>query len=353
MTHSGEIWILGATGRVGRAVTQRLVDQGANLVLVGRDEARLRGLGTEARLVVADGAESTAREIARQRPAVVVNTIGEYASTAPAIARAGLPGTHYLDLANDVLALRRLLALHDEAAAAGSTLVTGVGFGVLATEAVVAALCAGRPTPRSVRVDAMASVATEAGNFGTALAASIVDALVAGGRRYANGRLVKAPLVGEPREITLPDGETATTMAMPTGELIAAHAVSGAPFVVAATSLAAIGPAARAALPVLRALVSIPPVRRFAIKRLGSVRIEAAPPPRANSWGHAVVEWPDGTTREGWLRTGPEYANDVVAEVAVRLARGEGKPGAYTPAALFGPDVALVGGANFILDPSR
>jgi short subunit dehydrogenase-like uncharacterized protein len=353
MTHSGDIWILGATGRVGRAVAQRLVGQGANLVLVGRDETRLRNLGIAARLVVADGAESTASEIVRQRPAVVVNTIGDYATTASAIARAGLPGTHYLDLANDVLALQRLLALHDEAVAAGSTLVTGVGFGVLATEAVVAALCEGQPTPRSVRVDAMASVAIEAGTVGTALAASIVDALVGGGRRYTNGRLVKAPMAADPREIVLPDGETVTSMTTPTGELIAAHAVSNAPFVVATTSLASIGPAARAALPVLRALVSIPAVRRFAIKRLASVAVKASPPPRANSWGHAVVEWSDGTSREGWLRTGPEYANDVVAEVAVRLARGEGKPGAYTPAALFGPDLATVGGANFILDPSR
>ena len=353
MTQSGEIWILGATGRVGRAVAQRLSDRGENLVLVGRDETRLRGIGIDARLVVADGAAATAREITRQRPAVVVNTIGEYATTGPAIARAGLPGTHYLDLANDVLALQRLLGLHDEAIAAGSTLVTGVGFGVLATEAVVAALCEGRPTPRSVRVDAMASVAIEAGTVGTALAASIVDALVGGGRRYADGRLVKAPMAADPREIVLPDGDTVTSMAMPTGELIAAHAVSNAPFVVATTSLATLGPAARAVLPLLRALVSIPAVRRFAIKRIGAVPVKATPPPRANSWGHAVIEWPDGTTREGWLRTGPEYANDVVAEVAARLAHGEGKPGAYTPAALFGPDVATVGGANFILDPSR
>jgi short subunit dehydrogenase-like uncharacterized protein len=353
MTQSGEIWILGATGRVGRAVARSLADRGEKLVLVGRNEARLRDLGFDARIVVADGAEATAREITRQRPAVVVNTIGEYAATASAIARAGMPGTHYLDLANDVLALQRLLGLRQEATAAGSTLVTGVGFGVLATEAVVAALCEGQPTPRSVQVDALASVAMEAGTVGTALAASIVDALRAGGRRYANGQLVKAPLAADPREITLPDGETVTSMVMPTGELIAAHAVSNAPFVVATTSLASLNSTMRAALPVLRALVSVPPIRRFAVARLAGVSVKAAPPPRSFSWGHAVVEWADGTSREGWLRAGPEYANEVVAEVAARLAHGEGKPGAYTPAALFGPDVALVGGASFMLDPAR
>jgi hypothetical protein len=40
----------------------------------------------------------------------------------------------------------RLLELHEEAAAQGSTLVTGSGFGVFATEAVVVKLCENLPT---------------------------------------------------------------------------------------------------------------------------------------------------------------------------------------------------------------
>jgi len=35
-------------------------------------------------------------------------------------------------------------------------------------------------------------------------------------------------------------------------------------------------------------------------------------------------------------------------EVAQRLAKGEGRPGAFTPARLFGPDVALAAGAEFV-----
>lgn len=351
MTTSDEIWILGATGRTGRATARRLADQGANLVLIGRDEARLHATGIEARHVIAHDIPTTAAEITRQRPAVVINTIGDYASTATTIARAGLPGTHYVDLAADLTAVPRLLALHDEAAAAGSTLVTGVGFGVLATEAVVVALCAGRPTPRSVRVDALASVAIEEGTVGTALAASMIDALSAGGRQYANGRLTKARIGAEVHTITLPDGEVVTSMSSPSGELIAAHNASGAPFVVATTSFGLVGPALRTLLPVLRALVSIPVVRRLAIARIARTPIKAAPRPRQHSWGHALVEWPDGTSREGWLRAGEgmDYTAEVVAAVATRLANGEGKPGAHTPAALFGPDLATVAGATLTL----
>lgn len=352
MTNSDEIWILGATGRTGRAIAQRLAEQDMSLALVGRDETRLRAIGIDARLVVADDIASIAGEITRQRPAVVVNTIGEYAATATGIVRAGLPGTHYVDLAADLASVPRLLALHQEAVAAGATLVTGAGFGVLATEAVVVALCEGRPIPRSVRVDALASVAMTAGTVGTALAASMIDALRVGGRQYADGRLVRVRLGGDAHSIALPDGETVTSMIAPTGELIAAHNASGAPFVVATTSFGSFG---SALLPVLRALVSVPLLRRLAIALMARARIAAAPRPRAHSWGHAIVEWPDGTSREGWLRAGEgmDYTADVVAAVAARLARGEGKPGAYTPAAVFGADLATVGGASLILDPAR
>ncbi|MGV9375706.1 hypothetical protein ACWDRB_07825 [Nonomuraea sp. NPDC003707] len=73
--------------------------------------------------------------------------------------------------------------------------------------------------------------------------------------------------------------------------------------------------------------------------------------PRRHSWGHAVITWPDGTSREGWLRAddGMDYTAGAAAEIAARLARGEGKPGAYTPAAALGPDLAAAAGGTFIL----
>jgi hypothetical protein len=41
---------------------------------------------------------------------------------------------------------------------------------------------------------------------------------------------------------------------------------------------------------------------------------------------------------------------DVAAATATRLARGEGKPGAHTPAAGFGPDLATAAGGTLVLD---
>jgi hypothetical protein len=85
---------------------------------------------------------------------------------------------------------------------------------------------------------------------------------------------------------------------------------------------------------------------------MAGTSVKAAPPPRQHSWGHAVVTWPDGTRREGWLRAGDamDFTASAVAETAVRLAAGEGEPGASTPAALFGAELAVAAGGTLLLD---
>ncbi len=148
-------------------------------------------------------------------------------------------------------------------------------------------------------------------------------------------------------------GRQIHTVSMPLGELIAAQGASGAADVVSASSEAPASPVVRAILPAATALLNIGPVRAFARRRLATVRLKAAPKPREHSWGHAVIQWPDGSTREGWLRVGEAQAwtGVVPAEVIRRLLDRQGKPGAYTPAALFGPTLAeSCGGEYHILD---
>ncbi|MBF9067076.1 saccharopine dehydrogenase NADP-binding domain-containing protein [Streptacidiphilus fuscans] len=357
-TTNDEVWIVGASGRVGRAVTARLAARGLTVVPVGRSRERMvaawadAGLPAATKVVVADSAERIADEIVRDRPRVVVNTMGSFAATAPVIARACMSGGgHYVDQANDVAAVQALLALHDEAVRAGSILVTGAGFGVLATEAVVAKLCEDRPAPHRVRVDAAASVAVEAGLLGAALAASIVDVLTTGGRRYEHGRLVTSRLGADPQQLAFPDGESAKTAGVSSGELVAAQAVSGAPFVIATSALVPTAAPVRALLPLLGRLLSVPALRRLAVDRLARVRAKATPRPRRHSWGHAVVEWTDGTRREGWLRAGDgmDFTADVTAAVTEQLARGTARPGAWTPAAALGAELATAAGGTFVL----
>lgn len=351
-----DVWILGGTGRSARAIAAELRPRGIRPVLVGRDAGRLAAAADGLLTMVAGSVAETADAIRRQRPAVVVNTIGPFTETAGPLLDACLASSDYVDLANDLAAVSATLGRGDAFAAAGRTAVTGAGFGVTATESVVVKLCEGRPIPRRVRVDMVPSLAVQAGAVGDALAGTIVEGLpgVEGGgrfqgRRYRDGRLVPDRLAGDRVRLVLPDGSAVTTASMPLGELMAAQRASGAPDVVSASSEAPASPVVRALLPAVTALLNIRPVRAFARRRLAAVQFKAAPKPREHSWGHAVVEWSDGSTREGWLRVGEAQAwtGAVPAEVVRRLLDGAAGAGAYTPAALFGPTLAEACGGEY------
>ncbi|MBM7086506.1 hypothetical protein [Micromonospora humidisoli] len=350
-----DVWILGGTGRSGRAIAAELRRRNIEPVLVGRDAERLEAAAGGLPTMLAGTVRETVAAIRREQPAVVVNTVGPFIETALPLLDACLPTGHYLDLANDLASVSAVLGRHGELTAAGRTAVTGAGFGVTATESVVVKLCQGQPTPRRVRVDMVPSLATEDGVVGDALAATIVEGIPGvedggrfQGRRYRDGRLAPARLGSDPMKLVLPDGSTVTTAGMPLGELMAAQRASGAADVLAASSEAPSSPVMRAVLPVATALLAIGPVRALLRRRLATVATRARPKPREHSWGHAVVEWPDGSIREGWLRVGEaqSWTATVPAEVVRRLLDGQGKPGAYTPAALFGSTLAeACGGA--------
>ena len=48
---TGEIWVLGATGRVGREAVERLQQAGAEVVVAGRNRERLTQVSPDARAV--------------------------------------------------------------------------------------------------------------------------------------------------------------------------------------------------------------------------------------------------------------------------------------------------------------
>ncbi|MET0695744.1 MAG: hypothetical protein ABWY56_17560 [Propionibacteriaceae bacterium] len=354
-----EIWILGATGRSGREVAARLDAARVPLVLLGRSPERLAALsaalGDRHRIVVGSLASNLAA-LADDPPGVVVNTVGPFATTGLQVARACPPGTHYVDIANEFGAVDDILRLDRQAAAAGQVLVTGAGFGVLATESVVLRLCEHRPRPSHLRVDALASVALEEGAVGAALAGSIVEVLEFGGREVQQGRLVRSANASHPMHLVTPDGDALFTASGANGELLAAWRASDADTVIAAsTTVPANLFVRRVGVPVLSGLVRIPGVSRLLSRQIARFTFRTAPMARQFSWAHARAEWPDGTSGEGWLRVGDgsTFTADVMAEVAHRLLQGEGRPGAHTPGALFGPELVEALGGRFSITESR
>jgi short subunit dehydrogenase-like uncharacterized protein len=224
-------------------------------------------------------------------------------------------------------------------------LVTGAGFGVLATETLVIELRSDRPA-ESARVAALPAV----DGMGSAVLASVIDAVAHGGRRYRDGQLVRTRLGADYARIPLPDLRATDALAVPTGELEAAHRASGAGDVLAYSSEVPSGRMTRALLPALSALLAVRPIRAV-LQRFVS-RMRLSPPVKSGevSWAYARLEWAGGTHREAWLRTGEGYGftAKVAAHTAARISNGAAEAGAFTPGALFGTDLARDAGAEII-----
>ena len=349
---TNDIWILGASGRSGRVIAAELADMGISMTFVGRDVEVLRqlarALNVQAGMVAANTIEDMAVAISLRKPRIVINTIGPFASTAVAIVNACPPGTHYLDIGNELPAFLSLFAMNDELARTGRCVVPGAGWGVLGTESVVLELCEGRPPAARVRIDSVAAVKAS-GPLGMTLARTIIEGIPYGGRRYAGGKLKWAFAGDDQEEFSLPDGSKAVTRLIASGELEAARRASQATDVVAGFP-AVPGGLIRFVIPAMASLLSISAVRRFATAKLAKL----VPPPSTKevSWARARVEWPDGLVRTGWLRAGDGY--DFLAKasagVARRLLDGEGHPGCFTPGALFGIQLAIDAGGTFLLE---
>ena len=346
-----EIWILGAAGRTGVLTARDLAAAGADVVLVGRSAEALKAvagpLGARGRILVADSIAAMAAELRRAGPVVVANFIGPFAQTAAPIVEALAPGSGYLDLSNELEAALWTLAQHDAAVASNRCLVSGAGWGVLAAEAAMLRACEGRPPATRARVD-VAPFVDAAGPLGHTLAATIVESVPGGTSVYRDGRLTRVATGGHAQALTAPDGHSFTTAAIAFGDLEAARRASGAPAVVAASTAAPSGALAGLLLPVVSAIFSLRAVRDFATARLAKVNLQPAKGPPRPSWAHARADWADGTVRETWLKAGDGtvFTARVAAEVALRLSRGEGRPGAYTPGALFGAALAEAAGAE-------
>jgi short subunit dehydrogenase-like uncharacterized protein len=350
-----QVLILGATGRVGREVATRLDAAGVTLALFGRDRERLAGvaagLAQNPELMVGT-LEDLPALMAAHPPRVVVHTVGPFGVTAATVIDALPEGVHYLDLSNEYAGFEAVLARDGAAQRAGQTLVPGAGFGIIATESVLVALCQGRPTPTRTRVDALPSVATHGDRLGAALAGSIVDGLPLGRRAVRAGRLVRTGTDDTPAELVTPDGDRLTSVNFPSGDLLAAWRDSRAADVVAGSSEVPAGTLIRYALPVMGLLARPARVRGLMTRQMAKAKLPERARPRPHSWGHARVTFADGTEREGWMRAeeAMDFTVAAAVEVTRRLLAGEGSPGAHTPCALFGPELAEAAGGELILD---
>jgi short subunit dehydrogenase-like uncharacterized protein len=337
--------VYGAYGYTGRLVIREAVARGGSPTIAGRDPRRVAEL--------ADEFDLDSRTIDLETDPIephldpfdaALNCAGPFVRTAEPLVRACLEtGTDYLDVTGEFPVFERLRQYDTDARAADVTVLPGVGFDVVPTDCLAAALHERLPEADELKLGIKSSL-----TFSGGTARTLVELADHGGVVRRNGRLISVPATFRTREIDFGDGpEHAVTI--PMGDVVTAAHTTGIESVEVYGAVPAWAESVLSAGDSLRWLLESRPV-----ERLATCAIDASidgPDERALATETATV-W--GEVREsrtdrratGRIRTPNPYAftADAAVSAAERVLKDDSveiETGFQTPARAFGADFVL------------
>jgi len=339
---SRRVLVYGATGFSGRAIAERLRDDGHDVVVAGRDAGRTRAcaeaLDLPFRTFSLDDAGTLRHGLADI--GVVMHAAGPFLRTAPAMVEACIgAGAHYLDLAGEwpvfVLAQRR----GPEAAAAGVMLMPGVGFSIVASDCLLARAAREAAGASLLRVAISRPEVMSRGTWRSALGLTSATTLV---RR--SGALRRLPAGRLEARFDFGEGER-PCVAVSWPDVVTGQHTTGVPDIEA---YAEAGPAARLlylAGGMVADLVGDEAVRRSLAALDTAWPTVPSPAERHRARQTVVVEAVDGWRRATAFRLctfdGYTVTTGTASAIVACVLQGNWAPGFQTPAGLYGPNLIL------------
>jgi short subunit dehydrogenase-like uncharacterized protein len=329
--------IYGANGYTGELIAREAARRGLAPVLAGRSEAKVaplaQELGLDHRCFPLDDAASARDGVAGM--ALVLHCAGPFSATArPMIDACIANGAHYLDITGEVDVFELAHDLDARARSAGVLLCPGVGFDVVPTDCLAAALKAALPD-----ASRLALGFDSRGGMSPGTARTSVEGLAKGGRVRREGRLVTVPLAWRTRRIDFGDGEK-LAMTIPWGDVSTAWHSTGIPEIEVYLPASPKLVARLKRLEWIRPLLGIGPVQSWLKGRIGKTVRGPREEQRARTptfvWGEVVN--PAGAVRTGRIRVANGYDVTVHAAlgIAARVLGMERVSGHLTPSQLVG-----------------
>lgn len=332
--------IYGANGYTGELIAREAVKRGFKPVLAGRSREHVEPLARELELESQAFRLDDAAQVARQvgGHVLVLNCAGPFSATAEVMMKGCLlASAHYLDITGEIAVFELAQSLGAQAEAAGVVVCPGVGFDVIPTDCLAAALKEALPdaTHLALGFDSRSGLSP-----GTAKTS--VEGLAQGGKVRRDGKIVTVPLAYKVRRIDFGDGEK-DAMTIPWGDVSTAYHSTGIPNieVFIPGSPAMIRGARRANL--IRPLLRLAWVQRLIKARIAKTVKGPSEAKRARMptfvWGEAINA--RGEKRVARIRTANGYSLPVSGALAVvdHLLKNRPLGGAYTPSGLLGADL--------------
>jgi len=345
--------IYGANGYTGELIAREAVARGMKPILAGRSRTKVERLtnelNLECRVFDLSRPESIAEHL--HGVTVVLLTAGPFSATSQPMVQACIQaGAHYLDITGEIDVFEQVRLADGDARKAGIVLCPGVGFDVIPTDCVAAALKEALPDATELRLGFDTTVSLSPGTMKTTL-----ESAPQGGRVRRNGRLVHVPLAHEVRRIDFGRGER-LAVAVPWGDVSTAFHTTGIPNVTVYV------PATRASIlgmklgNVFRPFMKMSVVQH-ALNALVSMTVKG-PDEMARArmpsyvWGEAINAL--GERRTARVKTANGYSLTIPGALAVtqHLLSQQGSSGFYTPSLLMGHGLLaqLPGGGQIVID---
>lgn len=336
-------WLLyGAYGYTGELIARQALARGDEPpILAGRREAPLRALAEELGLErrafpLDDASERTAAHL--EGVDAVLHVAGPFSRTSDPMVRACLArGAHYLDVTGEVDVFEAVFARHEEALASGVTLLPGVGFDVVPSDCLAAALARRLPEARRLEL----AIYSESKQTSQGTSKTMLEGVGQGGRVRRGGRLERVSFGHATRVVAFPPGRR-RCVAIPWGDLSTAYRSTGIGEITTYMAQPALAIAGTRLANLAAPLLSLGPVQRRLTRWIErnvsgpseSTRARA----RVHVWGR--VEDPWGVALEGCVTTPEAYrfTADAALTCLERVRAGDAPPGAQTPSLAFGPE---------------
>lgn len=179
-------------------------------------------LGLQPRVFDLANQAATSRSV--QGIGLVLHCAGPFSATAaPMMAACLATRAHYLDITGEISVFEHARTLDAAARTAGIVVCPGVGFDVIPTDCVAAALKAALPDATHLALGFDSRTGLSPGT-----AKTTVEGLALGGKVRKDGSIVSVPLAYKTRRIDFGDGEK-LAMTISWGDISTAYATTGFP----------------------------------------------------------------------------------------------------------------------------
>jgi short subunit dehydrogenase-like uncharacterized protein len=333
--------LYGANGYTGTLIAERAHQLGLRPIVAGRSRTAVAAIagkyGFDYRVFPLDSAEQIARSL--EGVQAVLLAAGPFSATsAPVLEACIRTGVHYLDITGEVAVFEQCVAQHERARAAGCVVLPGVGFDVVPSDCLAAALAELLPRAQSLEL-AFASAGGQGPGVSRGTAKTMLEGFGGGGAIREDGHITRVPMAWRTRTVPFRD-RPRTVASISWGDVSTAYHSTGIPSIVVYTAIPRRQIRLLKLAPLLAPISRIGAVRRFIVRRIE--RGTAGPGEHARAtgttqlWGRVADA--AGRSVEGTLVTPEAYrlTADTAVESMRRVMTGNVAPGFHTPSSAFG-----------------